>query len=128
MPSILIETREGWIASPEAAIAAVYGAVAEALKLPAWDRTVRLVEHRASHFPPPPSRGARFTLVGVTMFPGRSAEAKRALYRGVVAALERLGAPALDVTVTLVEVAAENWGIRGGQMASEVDLGFKVDV
>jgi hypothetical protein len=28
----------------------------------------------------------------------------------------------------LNEVPLENWGIRGGQPASEVDLGFKVNV
>jgi len=28
----------------------------------------------------------------------------------------------------LREITAENWGIRGGQAACDVDLGFKVDV
>ncbi len=28
----------------------------------------------------------------------------------------------------LNEVERENWGLRGGQPASEIDLGFKVDV
>jgi hypothetical protein len=28
----------------------------------------------------------------------------------------------------LRELARENWGIRGGQAASDVDLGFKVDI
>jgi phenylpyruvate tautomerase PptA (4-oxalocrotonate tautomerase family) len=128
MPNIRIETRSGWITSPETIISAVHGAVSEVLKLPVWDRTVRLVEHLPSHFPPPPDRGERFTLVEVTMFAGRSLEAKRMLYRTIVSRLEAAGVPASDVSITLIEVAAENWGIRGGQPASEVELGFKVDV
>jgi hypothetical protein len=128
MPNILIETRSGWITSPETITSAVHGAVSEVLKLPIWDRTVRLVEHPPSHFPPPPDRGERFTLVEVTMFAGRSLEAKRMLYRTIVSRLEAAGVPASDVTITLIEVAAENWGIRGGQPASEVELGFEVDV
>jgi phenylpyruvate tautomerase PptA (4-oxalocrotonate tautomerase family) len=32
------------------------------------------------------------------------------------------------ITILLRESGAENWGIRGGVPASEVDLGFKVDV
>jgi phenylpyruvate tautomerase PptA (4-oxalocrotonate tautomerase family) len=128
MPSTLIETRAGWVLSPEAVISAVHSAVAEALKLPDWDRTVRLVEHAKTHFPPPPGRGERYTLVEISLFKGRSIEAKRALYQGVVAGLEALGVPPSDVTITLIEVAAENWGVRGGQPASEVDLGFRIDV
>ena len=33
-----------------------------------------------------------------------------------------------DVTIVLHEVALDNLGIRGGNPASEVDLGFEVDV
>ena len=33
-----------------------------------------------------------------------------------------------DVFVVLQEPPLDNWGIRGGQMASEVDLGFEVHV
>jgi phenylpyruvate tautomerase PptA (4-oxalocrotonate tautomerase family) len=128
MPNILIETRAGWIISAEEVISAVHGAVATTLGLPGWDRTVRLVEHAPSHFPPPPGRGERFTLVEISMFSGRSLEAKRALYRQVVKGLEAVGVPSDDVTNTLNEISRENWGIRGGQMASEVELGFKVDV
>jgi phenylpyruvate tautomerase PptA (4-oxalocrotonate tautomerase family) len=128
MPNILIETRTGWITAPEEVIAAVHTAVAAALGLPEWDRTVRLVEHAPSHFPPPPGRSERFTLVGISLFSGRSPDAKRTLYRNVVDQLETVGVPRDDVTITLIEIGRENWGIRGGQMASDVDLGFKVDV
>jgi hypothetical protein len=33
-----------------------------------------------------------------------------------------------DVFVVLQEPPMDNWGIRGGRMASEVDLGFEVQV
>ena len=128
MPTILIETRAGWITAPEAIISAVHGAVAAALGLPDWDRTVRLVEHAPTHFPPPPGKGERFTLVGIDLFSGRSPEAKRAIYRGVVAGLAAVGVPVEDVTIRLNEIGRENWGIRGGRMATDVDLGFKVEV
>jgi phenylpyruvate tautomerase PptA (4-oxalocrotonate tautomerase family) len=39
-----------------------------------------------------------------------------------------LGVPSDDIKITLIEVPPENWGIRGGQPASEVDLGFKIEV
>ena len=62
------------------------------------------------------------------MFHGRSLEAKRSLYEGVVAALTALGVPALDIKIVLLEAPRENWRIRGGAPASDIDLGFKVDV
>ncbi|MGW4026915.1 tautomerase family protein [Streptomyces sp. NPDC005009] len=57
--------------------------------------------------------------VEVTMFPGRSAEDKRALYQAIVAGLGSVGVKADAVTVALHEPALENWGIRGGLPASD---------
>ena len=128
MPNILIETRSGWITEPEAMIAAVHSAVQRALRLPDWDRTVRLVEHRPSHFPLPPGRGEHYTLVEVAMFAGRSMQTKRKLYAAVVDNLAALGVPPADIKICLLEIPAENWGVRGGQPASEVDLGFEIKV
>jgi phenylpyruvate tautomerase PptA (4-oxalocrotonate tautomerase family) len=128
MPNTTIETRTGWIADAKAVIEAVQSALHEALRLPEWDRTLRLIEHAPDHFAVPPGRGPRYTLVEVTMFLGRSTAAKRALYQAIVRNLGTLGVPPDDIKITLIEVPPENWGIRGGQPASEVDLGFKIDV
>jgi phenylpyruvate tautomerase PptA (4-oxalocrotonate tautomerase family) len=68
------------------------------------------------------------TLVEVTMFAGRSRQAKRRLYRALVGDLGELGITPADVLVVLQEPPLENWGVRGGRMASEVDLGFEVQV
>jgi phenylpyruvate tautomerase PptA (4-oxalocrotonate tautomerase family) len=55
-------------------------------------------------------------------------DAKLLLYRTLVANLSELGVPANEIKIVLIEVPAENWGLRGGLPASEIDLGFKVDV
>jgi hypothetical protein len=120
--------RAGWITEPAAVIGAVQSALREALKIPEWGRTLRLIEHPASHFAVPPGRGDKFTLVEVTMFSGRSMDAKRSLYQAIVRNLVPLGVPALDIKITLIEIPPENWGLRGGMPASEIDLGFKIDV
>jgi phenylpyruvate tautomerase PptA (4-oxalocrotonate tautomerase family) len=128
MPNTLIATRSGWIADPAAVIDAVQAALREALKIPEADRTLRLIEHPPSHFAVPPGRGEKYTLIEVTMFSGRSMAAKRALYQAIVRNLTALGVPALDIKIALIETPPENWGIRGGMPASEIDLGFKIDV
>jgi len=42
--------------------------------------------------------------------------------------LGTVGIAPADIKIVLKEIPLENWGIRGGVPASEVELGFKVDV
>lgn len=129
MPSTLVEVVD--IYSPEeerAIVEAVQAALVEALRIPEEDRTVRLVAHQPHRFLRSGARSDRYTLVSVDLFEGRSMGAKRELYQALVRNLASLGTPAEDTKVLLRELPRENWGIRGGQPASEVELGFKVDI
>jgi phenylpyruvate tautomerase PptA (4-oxalocrotonate tautomerase family) len=129
MPVIRVEIREGWSPAEKAGLLdAIHAAAVQALKVPDEDRTQILTEHPAEVFELPPGKGDRFTLVEVTMFAGRSADAKRRLSRAVVANLAGRGVPASDVLIVLHEVPLESWGVRGGTPASDVDLGFEVGV
>jgi phenylpyruvate tautomerase PptA (4-oxalocrotonate tautomerase family) len=111
-----------------ALIEAVYLVQREALKVPEDDRQIRYVEHRPEHFPVPPGKTPNYTFVGFILFPGRSLEATRALYESVVRRFGELGIAPGDIVIVVHEPPLENWGIRGGKPASEVDLGFNVDV
>ena len=128
MPNVLIATRRGWIESKSDVLDALHGALVEALGIPEWDRTLRLIEHGDDEFAVPPGKGPRYSLIEVTMFSGRTIETKRKLYRAIVCRLGALGVPAADTKIVLIEAPMEDWGIRGGQAASDVDLGFAVDV
>ena len=129
MPNVTIEILHQYSrAEEERLIEAVHGALLEALKIPEWDRTLRLVVHEPHRFAIPPGRSSRYTLIDIDLFSGRSPGAKRALYQAIVRNLAGLAIPAADIKILLRESSAENWGIRGGVPASEVDLGFKVDV
>ncbi len=129
MPLAKIEVRKSWLPEQvQAIIEAIYLAQREALQLPAHDRQIRYIEHRPEHFHVPPGKTENYTLVEITLFAGRSIEAKRALYQAIVKNLGALGIAPDDVFIVLKDVALENWGIRGGVPASEVDLGFKVDI
>ena len=129
MPLVKIDVRKGRSPSEKKALLeAVHAALVEVLKIPDDDRTQRLCEHSPDDFEIPPTRTDRFTLIEITMFPGRSMNAKRHLYQALVRNLAPLGIAPSDVFIVLHEPAMENWGVRGGLPASEVDLGFKVDV
>jgi phenylpyruvate tautomerase PptA (4-oxalocrotonate tautomerase family) len=126
MPLVQIEVVKGRSASEKKALFdAVHDALVEALKIPDDDRLQKLIEHDSDDFEVP---SPAFMIVKVTMFPGRSVSAKRALYEALVANLGELGISSNDVFIMLEEPPLENWGIRGGTPASEVDLGFQVDI
>lgn len=112
----------------QALIEAVYLAQREALQLPDWDRQIRYVEYKPEHFHVVPGTSEHYVLVEIAMFAGRSLAAKRALYEGIVNRLVPMGIPAADITIAVHELPAENWGIRGGIPASELSLGYKVEV
>jgi phenylpyruvate tautomerase PptA (4-oxalocrotonate tautomerase family) len=129
MPSTTVEVVREYAPDEEKAIVeAVHAALVEGIRIPDDDRTVRLVVHQPHRVAIPPDRSDRFTLVSIDLFKGRSPDAKRRLYTALVTNLGRLGIPAGDVKILLREIPPEDWGIRGGKPASEVDLGFKIDV
>lgn len=101
---------------------AVGGALSTALKAPPEDPSVRLIEYPPSRFSSP------YAIVEVTMFAGRSMDTKRHLYRALVDSLAALGVPPDDILIVLHEPAMHNWGVNGGAPASEVDVGFEVDI
>ena len=129
MPLVRISTRTRRTpAEKEALLDAVHAALVEALRVPEYDRNQRLHEYEEADFEAPPGRTSRYTLVEITLFAGRSPAAKKALFQALVRNLGALGIEPMDVFVVLTEAPLENWGIRGGVPASEVNLGFKVDV
>lgn len=131
MPSVLIEIRRTMAAEEESRLMeAVHAALRDAFKIHAGDRNVRLLVHEPHRFacPPDRTRPELCTHISIDAFAGRSVDAKRALYRGIVANLEGLGIPRDHVKILLREIPRENWGIRGGQAGCDIELGFKVDV
>ena len=126
MPNATIEVRRRYTPEEEAGIIdAVHAAMIEGLRIPQADKTLRLVVHEPHRFP---HESEWYTLVDIDLFVGRSLGAKRALYEAIVRNLEPFGIPGDEVKVLLRESAPENWGIRGGVPASEVELGFEVNV
>jgi phenylpyruvate tautomerase PptA (4-oxalocrotonate tautomerase family) len=100
----------------------------EALKIPEDDRDIRFHEYHPDNFQVSPEKTENYVLVEISMFAGRSLQAKKALYKGIVTNLGKLGIAASDVFIVLHDIPLENWGIRGGVPASELDLGFDLDV
>ena len=96
MPSIAIEVRREYTPDEEVALMeAVHAALVEAFRVSPVHRNVTLTVHKASRFlgrldcPDP----ERLTNISIFVLPGRSVDAKRRLYQGIVKALLPFGIP-----------------------------------
>lgn len=131
MPSVLIEVRRQYTMEEESALMeAVHKALRDAFKIKPHDKNVRLMVHEPHRFACPPEKlkPEYYTHISIDAFAGRSLDAKRNLYKAIVANLEPLGIPGDHIKILLREIPKENWGIRGGQAGCDVDLGFKIEV
>ncbi|MGT2509593.1 tautomerase family protein [Cupriavidus basilensis] len=98
----------------------VYQAQIEAFGVPATDRQLRYLEIAPERFFIPPGRTDNFTLVVISMFPGRTVDAKRDLYKSIVARFGEIGIAPEDVFISLQESARENWSMSGGVAACDL--------
>lgn len=130
MPLVKVEIFKGKSQEyKKALLDGIHSALVEAFKIPDYDRMQRLYELERKNFEIAPTKTEQFTLIEITAFQGRSLEAKKNLYSAIIRNLGQLpGINCDDITIVLNEPPLENWGIRGGRPANEVDLGFKVDV
>ena len=107
---------------------AIHGAVVAALDYPAEKRFHRFVGLDAADFVYPEDRGDDYTIIEVSMFEGRSTEAKRELIRQLFDRIAaEVGIAPHSVEITITETPKVNWGIRGVN-AEDLALGYRVDV
>ena len=131
MPTVQIDIRQQYPHVIEIGlIDAVHKAVKDVFQLPETDRDIRLVVHEPHRFSVPPDllQPELFTVISIDCFTGRSLATKRYLYRLIVEKLNYFSIPSDHIKIILRENALENWGIRGGQAACDVDLGFQVNL
>ncbi|MCF8032275.1 MAG: tautomerase family protein [Desulfarculaceae bacterium] len=71
-----------------------------------------------------PERDAGFVLAEVHLFSGRPRQVKARLLAALDEVIrQHTGLSGENVFIHLIESPKENWGLRGGRMADEVELG-----
>ncbi len=131
MPTISIDIRKKYPREIEIMlINAVYIACKHAFKLPDHDRDIRLNIHEPHLFlcPTNLTQPEYFTLIQIDCFLGRSVEVKRTLYQSIIQNLSALNIPHDHIKILVRELPTENWGIRAGQAACDVNLGFNIQI
>jgi hypothetical protein len=106
----------------------IHGCVVDALDYPLDKRAHRFFALAPDDFYYPVGRSEDYTIVEISLFEGRSVEAKKRLYALLFERFQAdLGIAALDLEITLTETPRHNWGIRGVP-GDELGLNYRVDV
>lgn len=105
----------------------LHACVTAALGLPVEKRFHRFIALDEGDFIYPADRSAKYTIIEIGMFAGRSTETKKELIRAIFRRFEdELGIPPQDVEITIHESPKENWGIRG-RPGDELTLPYRVE-
>ena len=116
------DTRRGLISE------AIHKSVMSALEYPAEKKFHRFIGLNPEDFIYPDDRSATYLIIEISMFEGRSVEAKKRLIRELFSNIEvDVGISPQDVEITIFETPRQNWGIRG-MAGDELGLGYKVEV
>lgn len=106
----------------------IHSCVVDALQYPPDKRAHRFLPLDAGDFYYPPGRTERYTIIEISMFEGRSVEAKKKLIGLLFERIGgQLGLAADDIEITIFETPRHNWGIRG-VAGDELPLNYKVEV
>lgn len=127
MPKVTLTMRKGRTAKEKQTLLdGVHNALVEAFGIPDNDRYQIIHEIEADNWDVPHNQNQ--IIIEVMAFAGRSIDAKRSLYGSIVRNLEKVGVTPEDVFIILNDIPMENWGIRGGKAACDIDFSFKIDV
>lgn len=117
MPLVRIEVIKGKsLEYKKTVMDAVHTALVNAIQIEEWDRFQRLYEIEDELFERSETKTDKFTMIELTMFPGRTKEQKAKVYEEITKELEkRLGIQPADVFIVIHEPSNENWGLAGKQ-------------
>lgn len=106
----------------------VHTCVVDAFAYPASKRAHRFFYLDPEDFFFPEGRSENYVIIEITLFEGRSTEAKKTLYRLLFERFQSLlGITPNDVEIVLYESPRHNWSIRG-KAGDELELDYKITV
>lgn len=107
---------------------AIHAALVSALQYPPSKKFQRFIAINEQDFIYPDDRSHNYLIIEISMFEGRSTDAKKMFIRQLFQNIQaQCGISPQDVEITIFETPKHNWGIRG-QCGDELALNYKVEV
>jgi phenylpyruvate tautomerase PptA (4-oxalocrotonate tautomerase family) len=107
---------------------AIHSSVMEALEYPPEKKFHRFIALDEEDFIYPRDRSERYIIIEISIFEGRSIEAKKMLMRLLYERIPQLsGISAQDIEIIIFETPRHSWGIRG-MPGDEIGLNYRVEV
>jgi phenylpyruvate tautomerase PptA (4-oxalocrotonate tautomerase family) len=107
---------------------AIHESLMDAFALPREKRFQRFFALERDDFMFPSDRSDKYTIVEISLFEGRSTEAKKRLVTTLFSRVQaRANVSPQDLEITIFETPRSNWGIRG-KPGDELALDYKVNV
>jgi 4-oxalocrotonate tautomerase family enzyme len=127
MPIVKIDLRKGKSKDfLKILMDSVHESMVEILLIPTDDRNIRLSEYEVEFFD---SKPPYEYFIEIIMFEGRTKETKSKLFRSIVSKLKnQLEIEPETVFIVINEQPKDNWGIRGGISASDIQFDFKINI
>jgi len=105
----------------------IHSCLVDAIALPPNKRFHRFLPLDSEDFIYPADRSQKYLIVEISLFEGRSVDAKKNLIRLLFERLSnQVGILPIDLEITMIETPRHNWGIRG-LPADELMLEYKVE-
>ncbi|NJM62309.1 MAG: tautomerase family protein [Oscillatoriales cyanobacterium RU_3_3] len=106
----------------------IHACTIEALSYPPDKRFQRFISLEDEDFIYPGDRTNQYLVIEISLFAGRSIEAKKNLMRLIYQKLnDALNIAPNDIEIILYEVPPHNWGVRGVP-GDELNLNYKIQV
>jgi phenylpyruvate tautomerase PptA (4-oxalocrotonate tautomerase family) len=106
----------------------IHACTIEALSYPADKRFQRFISLAQEDFIYPGDRTNQYLVIEISLFAGRSVEAKKNLMHLIYQKLHAaLNIAPNDIEIILYEVPSHNWGVRGVP-GDELNLNYKIQV
>ena len=106
----------------------IHSCLVDVFNIPVEKKFHRFILLEVEDFYFPTDRTEKYTIVELSIFEGRSVEAKKELVRLLYERFqEQLDISGTDLEVTIFETPRYNWGIRG-MPADELTLSYKVNL
>lgn len=107
---------------------AIHDALVSAFNYPKEKCFQRFIELDKENFIYPDDRSSFYTIIEISMFEGRSVQAKKMLIQMIFANIQQYcNISSNDVEITIFETPCSHWGIRG-KNADELFLNYQLNV